>query len=179
MKKKYFDARDRENITEKRYAIKEMNTDEFKGIISLLSIDGVSKPETWSFGGRDFTIYDKGMEWFRMMPEKGNYNSTAIIGEDGQIVIWYIDIIKEYAYDGEGMLYFNDLYLDIVAFPDGTVKVKDMDDLQKALTSGEIDAEVFRLAVNVKDELMNGILKDINAFKEFTLKLRKEFDYRA
>ena len=181
MKRKYFDVRDWEMITEKRCQIKEISTEEFKGIISLLNIDGVVKPEIWSFGGHDFAIYDKGVEWFRMMPENksgqpANYNITTIFGADKKIIMWYIDIIKDYAYDENGDLYFDDLYLDLVALPNGIVKVKDMDDLQRALTNGEIDAELFQAAVSVKDELVNNVLSNIEKFRELTVKLRKEFD---
>jgi len=176
MKRKYFDVRDWIMVTEKRCEIKEIDTDCFKGIISLLRVDGVSKPEIWNFGGYDFPICDVGVEWFRMMPENGNYNVTTVFGKDGKIIMWYIDILKDYAYDENGDLYFDDLYLDVVAFTNGVVKVKDMEDLERAYREGEIDTELYETALRAKDELLNNVLKDINAYKELTMKLRGEFD---
>lgn len=43
----------------------------------------------------------------------------------------------------DGAPYFDDLYLDLVVYPDGTVIVDDMDELEEALLEKGITQEQF------------------------------------
>lgn len=72
--------------------------------------------------------------------------------------------------DIDGVPYFKDLYLDLIVYPDGRILVDDMDELEEALIQKDITQEQFDLAVNTSDMLRNGLLKDINAFIEYTQK---------
>jgi len=110
------------------------------------------------------------------MPADGKYNITAVLNKDKKIIIWYADIIKDFGYDEVGDLYFYDMYLDVIALPNGIVKVKDMEDLQAALADNIIGTEDFDAALAARDELINIVFKDIKAFHELTIKLRGEFD---
>ena len=72
--------------------------------------------------------------------------------------------------DVDGIPYFDDLYLDLVVYPDGTVKVDDMDELEEALSSKDITQEQFNLAINTSNKLKSGLLHNMNYFMEYTLK---------
>ena len=50
----------------------------------------------------------------------------------------YIDMIAGQGKDVDGIAYIDDLYLDLVAYPDGTVLEDDMDELEEALRNGDI-----------------------------------------
>lgn len=67
--------------------------------------------------------------------------------------------------------YFYDLYLDLVVYPDGTIIEDDMDELQNALTNGDITQQQFDLAINTRDKLKNGLLSDNIAFKNYIQKM--------
>lgn len=71
----------------------------------------------------------------------------------------------------DGIPYFYDLYLDLVVYPDGMVITDDMDELEGALKKGDISEQLFRRAINTKEELENTLLSDINSFERYT----KEF----
>lgn len=66
------------------------------------------------------------------------------------------------------MAYIDDLYLDLVVYPDGTVLEDDMDELEEALRSGDISKELFELAIETCNKLKSGLLSDIGEFKGFT-----------
>ena len=79
-------------------------------------------------------------------------------------------MIAEQGMDVDGIPYFDDLYLDLVVYPDGTVKVDDMDELVEALSRKDITQEQFNLAINSSNKLKGGLLHNTNHFMEYTLK---------
>jgi len=83
-------------------------------------------------------------------------------------VVWYIDMIAGQGKDIDGVAYIDDLYLDLVVYPDGTVLEDDMDELEEALRSGDISKELFELAIETCNKLKTGLLRDIEKFKGFT-----------
>jgi predicted RNA-binding protein associated with RNAse of E/G family len=70
--------------------------------------------------------------------------------------------------DTDGVAYIDDLYLDLVVYPDGTVLEDDMDELEEALRCGDISKELFDLAIDTCDKLKTGLLRDIEKFQKFT-----------
>ena len=66
------------------------------------------------------------------------------------------------------MPYFDDLYLDLVIYADGTVVVDDMDELEDALASGDITNEQFELAIGTCERLKAGMAGDVEALVQFT-----------
>ena len=70
--------------------------------------------------------------------------------------------------DVDGVPYFDDLYLDLVVYPDGTIIVDDMDELEEALSKKDITQEQFNLAIETSHRLQQGLLSDISSFTEYT-----------
>ena len=62
------------------------------------------------------------------------------------------------------------MYLDLVVYPNGEIKVDDMDELEEALRQGDITQEQFDLAINTADELKKGLLKDVRSLVSYTEK---------
>ena len=54
------------------------------------------------------------------------YCITAMMNSDNDIVVWYIDMIASQGLDTDGILYFDDLYLDLVVYPNGEIMVDDL-----------------------------------------------------
>jgi len=60
--------------------------------------------------------------------------------------------------------------LDLVVYPDGTIIEDDMDELQDALSKGDITQEQFRLALETSHRLQQGILSNVPSLIDYTRK---------
>ena len=147
---------------------KIVNSELFNGYIGLIDIKEVSKIQTWKFNGKDVVVCDKGRKWLSILPQNGWYCITAMMDENEKILLWYIDMIATQGIDVDGVPYFDDLYLDLVVYPDGTIIVDDMDELEEALSKKDITQEQFNLAIETSHRLQQGLLSDISSFTEYT-----------
>ena len=96
------------------------------------------------------------------------YCITAMMDESKKIILWYIDMIAKQGFDVDGIPYFDDLYLDLVVYPDGTIVVDDMDELEEALSKHDITQEQFDLAIATCNRLKKGILSNISSLIKYT-----------
>lgn len=158
-------------IVSKNRIGKEVDTAEYSGYVGLLDIHEVSQPQIWKYNGEDLVVCDNNYKWLTIMPQNDYYCITAMMNEKSEIQVCYIDMIAEQGYDQDKVPFFYDLYLDLVVYPDGTVIEDDMDELENALTVGDITQEQFDLAISTSDRLKNGLLGDIIAFKSYIQKL--------
>ena len=97
-----------------------------------------------------------------------------MIDKNGEVLLWYIDMIDEQGIDNDGVPFFYDLYLDLVVYPNGEIVVDDMDELEDALANGIISQKQFDLAIETSEKLKCGILESIDNFKDFTQKCYNE-----
>ena len=80
---------------------------------------------------------------------------SKFYGEGNVFRYWYCDIIKtEYRKEDNSYL-FTDLLADVVVFPDGSVRVVDLDEVSEALDQGLITAEETKLLLTQMDRLLN------------------------
>lgn len=147
---------------------KRIHTDFFEGYLGLIEIKEVDQIQKWHFNGEDIIVCDKGLKWLSILPQNGFYCITAMMDAKNNILLWYIDMIAAQGTDPDGIPYFDDLYLDLVIYPDGTIIVDDMDELEDALSQKDITQEQFSLAIDTCNELKNGMLCDISRFTEYT-----------
>ena len=163
-------------ITAKKLKGKQVNTDFFKGYIGLLEIEKVTEKQVWRINGEDIVVCDAGLQWLSILPQDDFYCITAMMNANDDILVWYIDMIAEQGIDADGIPYFDDLYLDLVVYPDGTIKVDDMDELEDALNKKDITKEQFELAISTSKKLQNGLLSDVKAFADYTLRCKREVE---
>lgn len=149
---------------------KRIDSELLEGYIGLIDIKEVSKAQIWKFNGEDVVVCDRGRKWLSILPRNDWYCITAMMDEEGKILSWYIDMIAEQGVDADGVPYFDDLYLDLVVYPDGTIVVDDMDELEEALSKKDITQEQFDIAIETSQRLQRGILSDISSFIEYTRK---------
>ena len=147
---------------------KTVNSELLNGYIGFIDIKGVSEIQTWKFNGEDIVVCDKGRKWLSILPRNDWYCITAMMDEDEKVLLWYIDMIASQGIDVDGVPYFDDLYLDLVVYPDGTIIVDDMDELEEALSKKDITQEQFNLAIETSHRLQQGLLNDIASFTEYT-----------
>lgn len=167
MKRSNFTYSEWKCILKKDLQIVKVDTEEFKGHIGRLEILEVSEPQVWKFHGEDITVCEKGLKWLSILPGEDYYCITAMLDAQEQVLLWYIDMIAGQGVEDE-VPYFDDLYLDLVVYPDGTVKVDDMDELEEALEQKDITDGQFYLAVETAKRLQEGLLSDMDRFQEFT-----------
>jgi predicted RNA-binding protein associated with RNAse of E/G family len=141
----------------KSYQAETIRVDEkdIAGYASLLKIEEINRP----FMAGVICLYNKGYSELCFLPDGENWTLFAIYNDKDEIVEWYIDITKKNALDEDGNPYCDDLYIDAVLMPDGTLLILDEDDLKNALDRGDISNADFELAYRVLYELKNkGIL---------------------
>lgn len=80
--------------------------------------------------------------------------------EDNSLLYWYCDIV-EYDYDkSENSLIVLDLLADVVIYPDGYIKILDIDELAIALEKKLCSPELVSGALRKLDHLLNIIYDD-------------------
>lgn len=157
-------------ILAKKQKIEFVNSEMINGYVSLLTINDVSTPQIWKFNGQDTVVCQKGYEWITILPSNEYYCIMSMLNDEKEILLWYIDMIYDQGVDKDGMPYFEDLYLDLVVYPNGEIIVDDMDELEDAWNKGNITEEQFELAIKTCENLKDGLLSNITLMKEFTYK---------
>ena len=163
-------------IKSKKLKGKQVNSDFFKGYIGLIEIEEVSEKQIWNFNGEDIIVCDNGLKWLSILPQNDFYCITAMMNRDNDILLWYIDMIAAQGIGTDGIPYFDDLYLDLVVYPDGTIIVDDMNELETALETKDITQEQFNLAISTSNDLKTGLLNNVDTFIEYTLRCKEMVD---
>lgn len=177
MKRKFADYQNWDRVEKKDYINKYFNNDEFKGNISLLTAVKVKEKLVVDMNGKDVVVIDDNFRWLEIYPDNNkNVALTAIISSQNEILQWYFDIAKNTDFTENGVPYIDDLYLDVVMYPSGKIKMIDQDELQEALDSGDITKSDFDLAYRVADKLVKDIDGKLNELTDFTYKYLKYFE---
>ncbi len=93
-------------------------------------------------------------------PERG-FKVSKFYDHDDNLISWYCDIIQtEYSVrDGVETYVFTDLLADVVVYPDGRVRVVDLDELADAQRDHLIRPDELQAALRHLDRLLNIIYK--------------------
>ena len=85
--------------------------------------------------------------------ERG-FKVSKFYDHDGNLISWYCDIVS-HTYDPETNTYiFTDLLADVIIYPDGFVRVVDLDELALALQEGMLTQEELQAALRHLDKLL-------------------------
>ena len=97
---------------------------------------------------------------------KEGYKVSKFLREDDSLLYWYCDIIKT-DYDRETNTYvFTDLLADVIMYPDGFVKVVDIDEIALALRKEKIPVEnIITLLTNLDKLLKIVYSEDFERYK--------------
>lgn len=74
--------------------------------------------------------------------------------ENGSLLYWYCDIIDAQFRADTGDFISTDLLADVIIYPDGFVKVVDLDELSNAFDSGALSATLLKTALNRLNSLL-------------------------
>lgn len=90
--------------------------------------------------------------------ERG-FKVSKFYDHDNNLISWYCDIIK-HSYDAAANAYiFTDLLVDVIVYPDGFVRVVDLDELADAVRDHLLSPEDMQLALRRTDKLLTLIYK--------------------
>ena len=85
---------------------------------------------------------------------KEGYKISKFLREDDSLLYWYCDIIKT-DYDKDTNTYvITDLLADVIMFPDGFVKVVDIDEIAQTLREGKLPREDVISLLESLDKLL-------------------------
>lgn len=79
---------------------------------------------------------------------------------DGSLLYWYCDIV-DYSFDeAEQSMTVTDLLADVIIFPDGSMKVVDLDELADACEKGLLSRELLCSCLRRLNDLLSLIYRD-------------------
>lgn len=168
MKKKRLSYDEWKCIEKRTIHGKRVKINGLEGYIGLIDIEKVTAPQIWRFHGENITVCDEGLKWLSILPENDFYCITAMLNEKNDILLWYIDMTASCGVDWDGVPYFEDLYLDLIVYPDGTIIEDDRDELEEALVLKDISKEQYQLALDTGRRLQEGLLGNIRGFITYT-----------
>ncbi len=80
--------------------------------------------------------------------------------EDGTLMYWYCDIVEFAPGEEPGSLVVTDLLADVIVYPDGYVKVVDLDELVSGLEEGLLSLDELKDSLTKVDKLLKIIYAD-------------------
>ena len=86
---------------------------------------------------------------------KEGFKVSKFYYEDGRLLYWYCDIVDYDFIASDNKLIVTDLLADVIIYPDGFVKVVDLDELVTALNSRSISLDTLKSSLNKLDKLLN------------------------
>ena len=132
----------------------------FSGFLVMLQIDRMQEPLVKQVNGNALTLADSGYTWLQHLPERGYHCLTTAFDREGNIVEWYFDVVKEVGQEPGGRVYFDDLYLDVIATPGSEPEILDEDELEQALDERLVSPADFDLAWAEIGRILRGPLAD-------------------
>lgn len=95
------------------------------------------------------------------------YNAFATYRQSGEFVGWYCNVTHPTRIV-EGCIYWDDLYVDVLVLPDGTVHIVDEDELAESGLA-ESDPALHAAILKARDELLALIRDNAYPFSEVPL----------
>lgn len=86
---------------------------------------------------------------------KEGFKVSKFYYEDGRLLYWYCDIVDYDYIESDNKLIVTDLLADVIIYPNGFVKVVDLDELVTALESRSISLDTLKSSLNKLDKLLN------------------------
>lgn len=85
---------------------------------------------------------------------KDGFKVSKFCREDDSLLYWYCDIVDFNYHSVDNSLIVTDLLADVIIYPDGFVKVVDLDELVTALESRSISLDTLKSALMRLDKLL-------------------------
>lgn len=103
------------------------------------------------------TTFDHGSSCYFL---KEGVKISKFYRHDGSLLYWYCDIVEYHSDEAQESLTVTDLLVDLIVYPDGRVKVMDLDELAEALEKGLITQQQATFALRNLNQLLSMIYRD-------------------
>lgn len=170
MKRRFAHKPDWSRVLKREFKIEFVDNEELRGYISSIKIKDITEPLTIKTKGVDYCIVDEGYSWIQYFPEGKNFVLTVMIDEKDNVIQWYFDISEKYELTGDGIPFYDDLFLDIAVLTTGEVILLDEDELKDALDKNEITEKQYNNAMRQAQELILWINENFKKLNELTKK---------
>ncbi len=157
----------------------DMDNELFRGFVSVIMLtDG--EQNFWDFekAGKA-PVTGGGMVWLQLIPKGKKRLITAMFkpaeGEKGHSVsVWYVDVIEKYVYDSDGVAVYWDKYLDVMATPQGDIRIDDKDELDEAYRQNDLTKLQYEEALEECDAIISEMFTDLRKTEENCLAILHE-----
>ena len=85
---------------------------------------------------------------------KEGFKISKFCEKSGKLLYWYCDIVDFDYHPDTNVLIATDLLADVIIYPDGFVKVVDLDELVTALNAGSISLDILKQSLLRLDHLL-------------------------
>ncbi|WP_194543262.1 DUF402 domain-containing protein [Paenibacillus sp. JZ16] len=146
MKRKYADRLDWRRVISRDFKCVLIEEQDFKGYVTLLSLHQVERKLFVQYQDKELCLAAEGYFWLQQFPLDSNFCVTTMLNQNREVIQRYIDISRVNGVSDEGIPYWDDLYLDVIVLPDGSLFIQDEDELEEALRQGHIEFQDYKLA---------------------------------
>ena len=99
---------------------------------------------------------------------KEGFKVSKFCRENGDLLYWYCDIVDFDFHSSDNSLIVTDLLADVIVYPDGFVKVVDLDELVTALDTRSIGLDTLKSSLLRLDRLLTIIYSgNFDSLKKF------------
>ena len=118
--------------------------------------------------GKRLFLAAGGYEWLMYLPLSENWCLNTFYTPGNEILSWYFDISKGNFLDENGMPCTDDIFLDLIIYPDGQTLTVDADELQEALDKQEITVDDYNHAYAVRDQILASKWNNVGLLKKLS-----------
>lgn len=88
------------------------------------------------------------------------YKISKFCRKDGSLLYWYCDIVDYEFRENTNELVVTDLLADVIIYPNGNIKVVDLDELVSALDNGTLSLDLLKSCLLRLDSLLKVVYSD-------------------
>jgi predicted RNA-binding protein associated with RNAse of E/G family len=157
MRRRYASREEWARLLDRHFEVRRVDREGFHGYVTRLSIGSVTEPLIVPLDGTNYRLADAGFTWLQHVPDDSRHTLTTLLDEEGHVIQWYVDIAAATGVDERGIPWWDDLFLDVVIQPNGSIHLLDEDELEEALAAGEVSAQDYELAHAEARRIMESI----------------------
>lgn len=150
-----------------KYNLKVYISDEKDYYVTIKELIDIETPFILSNG---LLLMDNGFSIVEVIPKNENYAMRVFFNEKKELVEYYFDISLGNGLDEETKLpYYDDAFLD-VTITNGKIEICDEDELDKALSQGEMTEETYNYIKEIARKLIEEIKEKTNKYVNMDLR---------
>ena len=150
-----------------KYNLKVYISDEKDYYVTIKELIDIETPFILSNG---LLLMDNGFSIVEVIPKNENYAMRVFFNEKKELVEHYFDISLGNGLDEETKLpYYDDAFLD-VTITNGKIEICDEDELDNALSQGEMTEETYNFVKDIAEKLIEEIKANTNKYVNMDLR---------